>query len=192
MLPHKSRLFKFRCGVVVFDREAAAHSTEVTRDRTGGINHPLISLALRSLRTPCEVSGFQSGVIGVGKCSKNSALKTVADDQHEPIVILTYLVAYNSGDQFFNHKLHVYAVSPRRGEWIDITSDGKLVEDLFWSQLDVDNHPRALPALAPTDLANIANLDRTFRLELEATLRAEGGNWLGAVWPIALSVLVQE
>ena len=36
---------------VVFDREAAALSPDVSRSKSGGINHPLIACALQTLRT---------------------------------------------------------------------------------------------------------------------------------------------
>ena len=36
---------------VVFDREAAALSPDVSRRESGGINHPIIACALQSLRT---------------------------------------------------------------------------------------------------------------------------------------------
>jgi hypothetical protein len=49
-----------------------------------------------------------------------------------------------------------------------------------------------VPALTATDLESIVNVDRMLRLELEATLKDEAGNWIGAVWPIAVSLLVPE
>ena len=121
-----------------------------------------------------------------------SPLWVLAGGQVEPIAILTYLTAYSNGGQFFNHRLRVYALSPRRGHSIDISSDGKLVEDVFWSQLGKDHSSQILPELTPTDLEAIANLDRMLRLECEAALKDEAGNWIGAIWPIAVSVLVPE
>jgi superfamily II DNA or RNA helicase len=180
------------CDWVVFDREAAAMSPEVTKERTGGINHPLIALALRSLRTPSNTAEFHGMAIGIGSYDSKSLLRVLGDAEAEPIAILTYLTAYNNGEQFFNHRLRVYALSPRRGDSIDISSEGELVEDVLWSQLGKDHSSRSVPVLTATDLESIVNVDRMLRLELEATLKDEAGNWIGAVWPIAVSLLVPE
>jgi superfamily II DNA or RNA helicase len=175
---------------VVFDREAAAMSPEVTKERTGGINHPLIALALRSLRTPADTTAFPGITIGAGRYRRGSGLEVLVENDGEPVALLTYLVAFSNGGHFFNHRLRVYAVSPSRGKWIDISSDGKLVEDILWSQLDSDESISAMPEMKEADLQNIVNLDRTFRLELEASLKDEDGNWIGAAWPIAMTLLV--
>jgi len=177
---------------LVFDREAAASSDEVSRERTGGINHPLIALALQTLRTPSETTAYPSLAIGLGTYARTSALHALAEHDSEPIALLTYLVAYSNGGQFSNYRLRVYAVSAKHGQEIDISSDGKLVEDIFWSQLERDHSACALPEIKQTDLENIASLDRRLRLEIEASLKDETGNWLGAVWPIAVSILVSE
>jgi hypothetical protein len=177
---------------LVFDREAAAMSPEVTRDRTGGINHPMIALALQSLRTPSGTAGFPSLAIGLGSYARTSALRVLAEHEGGPVVVVTYLVADVGGEHFFNHRLRVYAVSPKGGQELDISSDGNLVEDIFWSQLERDHSARSLPELSEAELQNIATLDRRFRSEIEASLRDEAGNWLGAFWPIAISLLVPE
>ncbi len=177
---------------VVFDREAAATSPEVTKERTGGINHPLIALALRTLRTPADTGGFYDVAIGIGSYDSESALQVLTESRGEAVAILTYVSAYNNGGQFFNHRLRVYALSPSQGDSLDISSDGKLVEGIFWSQLKKDHSSRVPPELKPADLENIANQDRMLRLALEAELKDETGNWIGAVWPIAISLLVPE
>ena len=177
---------------LVFDREAAAMSPQVTRERTGGINHPMIALALQSLRTPSDMPGFASLAIGLGSYTRTSALQALAEHDGEPVTLLTYLVAYISGDHFFNHRLRVYAVSPKRGHEIDISAEGNLVEEIFWSQLERDHSARVVPELSEAELQNTASLDRRFRSEIEASLRDEAGNWLGAVWPLAVTLLVSE
>jgi superfamily II DNA or RNA helicase len=177
---------------VVFDREAAAVSPEVTRERTGGINHRLIALALRSLRTPEETVDFRSLVIGAGSYSRTSPLDALGGDNAMPIVVLSYLVAYSSGEQFANHRLRVYAVSPRSGQWLEISSEGKLVEEIFWRQLEHSQSVDALPVMNKPELDNIVALDQRFQLELEAAVRDEAGNWVGAVWPLAVSLLVPD
>lgn len=83
-------------------------------------------------------------------------------------------------------------VPGRRGQWIDISSDGKLVEDIFWCQLGTDETTDDTPRISEADLQTIVRLDQTFRMELEASLKDEAGNWLGAVWPIAVSLLLAE
>lgn len=177
---------------LVFDREAAAMSPQVTKERTGGINHPIIALALQSLRTPSDAPGFASLAVGLGSYTRMSALQALAEHDGDPVALLTYVVAYISGDHFFNHRLRVYAVSPKRGNEIDISSDGNLVEDIFWSQLERDHSARVVPELSEAELQNIASLDRRFRSDIEASLRDEAGNWLGAVWPLAVTLLVSE
>jgi hypothetical protein len=174
---------------VVFDREAAAASPEVTRERTGGINHPLIALALRTLRTPSDIADFYSLAIGIGSYDPTSELGILSDGGAEPIALLAYLVAFNHGNQFFNHRLHVLAMSPTRDEFIDISREGKLVEHIFWSQLEKDHSSRKCPQLEPAALENIKRRDQLFRLELEAGVKDEAGNWIGAVWPISVSLL---
>ena len=174
---------------VVFDREAAAGSPEVTRERTGGINHPLISLALRTLKTPSNTVDFFNLAIGIGSYDRMSELGIFGP---EPIAMLTYLVAFNNGGQFFNHRLSVFAISTTRDEYIDISPEGKLVEDIFWSQLEKDHGSRICPQLAPTTLKNIEKRDRLLRLDLEASVKDEAGNWIGAIWPIGISLLIPE
>jgi superfamily II DNA or RNA helicase len=175
---------------VVFDREAAAASPEVTRERTGGINHPLIALALRTLRTPSGTADVYNLAIGIGSYDRTSELGILTDGRVEPIAILTYLVAFNNGNQYFNHRMYNFAMSPTSGEYIDISPEGKLVEDIFWSQLEKDHSSRICPQLAPTALQNIEKRDRMFRLELEASIKDESGNWIGAIWPIGISLLM--
>ena len=177
---------------MVFDREAAATSPEVTKKRTGGINHPLIALALRTLRTPADTRALYDVGIGIGSYDSETGLQVLTEGRVEPVAILAYLTAYNNGGQFFNHRLRVYALSPSQGHPIDISSDGKLVEGIFWSQLGKDHSSRKLPELKSADLENIANQDRILRLALEAELKDETGNWIGAVWPIAISLLLAE
>jgi superfamily II DNA or RNA helicase len=177
---------------VVFDREAAALSSEVTGERTGGINHPLIALALGTLRTPDDAGAFHTVAIGIGTYDSKSPLQTFAEGQGEPIAILTYLTAYSSGGHFFNHRLRVYAFSPGKADPIDISSDGELVEGIFWSQLAKDHSSRMLPELKPIYRESIGNQDRLLRLALEAEVKDETGNWIGAVWPLAVSLLVPE
>jgi superfamily II DNA or RNA helicase len=178
---------------VVFDREAAAGSAEVTKERTGGINHPLIALALRTLRTPSDTADFDNLAIGIGSYDPTSELGILAgNSRRESIAILTYLVAFNHGGQFFNHRLFVFAFSPTRDEYIEISQEGRLIEDIFWSQLEKDHSSRICPELAPTALENIEKRDRMLRLDLEASVKDDSGNWIGAIWPIGISLLMPE
>ena len=105
---------------------------------------------------------------------------------------MTYVVAFDNGGPFFNHRLHIFAIAPMHDKWIDISSDGKLVEDIFWSELEKDQSSRVGPQLAPTALDNIEKRDRMLRLNLEASVKDESGNWIGAIWPIGISVLMPE
>jgi hypothetical protein len=177
---------------VVFDREAAAGSSEVTKDRTGGINHPLIALALRTFRTPSVSTDFYNLAIGIGTYDHTSELAMLTDGNPEPIALLTYLIAFSSGNQFFNHQLRGFAMSPSRDEQIDISSEGKLVEDIFWSQLKKDHGARTCPEFTQAALENIKKRDQMYRMELEASVKDESGNWIGAIWPIGLSLLIPE
>jgi hypothetical protein len=177
---------------IVFDREAAAKSSQVNRERTGGINHPLIALALRTLRTPTDAGAFHSLAIGMGTYDLKSPLRVFADGKVEPIVIFTYLTAYSNGGHFFNHRLRVYAFSPGQGDSLDISSEGELVQNIFWSQLGKDHSSRTLSDLTPIYRENVGAQDRMLRLALEAELKDEAGNWVGAIWPIAISLLLPE
>jgi hypothetical protein len=121
-----------------------------------------------------------------------SELGMFSDCERKPVAILTYLVAFNNGDQFFNHRLRVFAISPKRDEYIDISSEGKRVEDVFWSQPEKDHSSRTCPQLAPAAVKNIERHDRRLRLDLEASVKDEAANWIGAIWPIGISLLMPE
>jgi hypothetical protein len=43
--------------------------------------------------------------------------------------------------------------------------------------------------LTPTALKNIETRNRMLRLDLEASVRDESGNWIGAIWPTGISLL---
>ena len=180
---------------VVFDREAAAKSHEVTRDRTGGINHPLIGLALASLKTPlktpAESDEFHHLTIGVGTYDRES-LQVLAGGKVEPVIVLTYLTAYLDGEHFFNQRLRVFTVSASQPTPSDITNDGQLVEEIYWSQLENDHSSLAIPSLASDFVERIATEDRSLRKQLETELRNESGDWIGAVWPLAVTILLQK
>jgi hypothetical protein len=49
-----------------------------------------------------------------------------------------------------------------------------------------------VPELKPTYRDSIGNQDRVLRLALEAEVKDETGNWIGAVWPIAISLLLPQ
>ena len=45
---------------VIFDRAAATHAPEVKRTNSGGIDHPVVDVALRSLRTPKDLATYDA------------------------------------------------------------------------------------------------------------------------------------
>ena len=172
---------------VVFDREAAARSAEITRNRTGGINHPLINLALASLRTPTDAQDFHRLALGVRSYNREY-LELLGAGESEPVLLLVYMTAYLSGQQFFNHRLRAFGISPSQNKPSDITSEGQLLEDLFWTPLD-DTPPKT-PNLPGGFLELVADQDKLLRTQLEAEVRDEQGNWQGAVWPLAVTILM--
>ncbi len=172
---------------VVFDREAAAKSSEVTRNRTGGINHPLISLALASLRTPANAEDFPRLTLGIRTYNRDY-VQLLGAGKSEPLLLLTYMTAYLSGQQFFNHRLRVFALSPSQLSAADISSDGKVIEEIFWAPLEEKRLER--PNLPKEFLQQVTAQDKLLRTQLEAEVRDEQGHWQGAVWPLAVTILM--
>lgn len=176
---------------LIFNREAAAMSSEVSREQTGGINHPLIALALGTLRTPSKAEEMHRLAIGMGSYDKET-LQCLTNGHVEPVVMLTYLMAYINGEHFFDHRLRVFTVSPSNLVPVDQSSDGSLLEDIFWSHLDKDVAAKSQLGLSDDFLAHIASQDVRLRKNLETEVKDDAGNWQGAVWPLALTILMPE
>jgi hypothetical protein len=49
-----------------------------------------------------------------------------------------------------------------------------------------------MPATDADRVENIETRDRMLRLDLETSVRDESGNWIGAIWPIGISLLIPE
>ena len=96
---------------VVFDREAAALSPDVSRGESGGINHPIIALALQTLRTAQNIEDMPRLALGLGTYEKEY-LAYFSNGADEPVVLLSYLVAHLRDEHFFNHELRLFALSP--------------------------------------------------------------------------------
>ena len=97
------------------------------------------------------------------------------------------------GNYYFDHELHLFAVSAsnltveRLGR-----EDGELVEQIVWNNLRYEGPRLACPKLDPALTARLVEEDVRIREDLGENLREENGRWLGAVWPVAATVLVPQ
>lgn len=175
---------------VVFDREAAARSPSVSRDNSGGINHPIIAEALRSLRTVENLESMQRLVFGVGTWDKDYHVY-FSYRAEEPVVLLSYLTAYLRDEHFFDHELGLFTLSPSKPLRVPIEKD--LIEEIIWSNIRKDEEiPSNLidGLLSQTEfLEKVSSQDVRIRKELCNEVKDEQGNWCGAVWPLGITIL---
>ena len=177
---------------LVFDREAATRATMVARENSGGIDHPIVGIALQSLRTPKALEGIRSLVVGMGVFDREY-LEYFSEGTEDPVIILSYVSARLIGNYYFDHELHLFAVSAsnltveRLGR-----EDGELVEQIVWNNLRYEGPRLACPKLDPALTARLVEEDVRIREDLGESVRDENGRWLGAVWPVAATVLVPQ
>ena len=176
---------------VVFDREAAALSPDVSRRESGGINHPIIACALQSLRTAENIEDMPNLVLGIGTYDKEY-LAYFSDGADEPVVLLSYLVAHLRDEHFFNHELRLFALSPSnpKREKLERDQDRELVEDIIWTNLRKDGTKFPHLDLDQSFLKEVSSQDMHIREELGSEVRDEEGRWRGAVWPLAATILL--
>lgn len=172
---------------VVFDREAAALSPKVRRNKSGGIDHPIIACALRTLRTVENVEDLPNLLLGIGTYDKEY-LTYFSDGANEPVVLLSYLVAYLRDEQFFKHELRLFAFSPSNLNLEEL--DGEVVEDIIWTNLRKDGTKFPHLDLDQSFLKEVSSQDVRIREELGSEVRDEEGRWHGAVWPLAATILL--
>ena len=177
---------------LVFDREAATRAPSVTRENSGGIDHPIVGVALQSIRTPKELEGMKSLAVGMGVFERDY-LEYFSDGAEEPVIILSYVSARLVGDYYFDHELHLFAVSASNPTAEKLgRKDGELVEQIVWNNLRHERPRLACPKLSPALTARLVENDTRIREELSEDVREEGGRWVGAVWPVAATVLVPQ
>ena len=177
---------------VVFDREAATRAPCVSRENSGGIDHPIVAIALQFIRTPEVVDGIKSLALGVGVFDREY-LELFSDGRDEPVVILSYVSARLIGDYYFDHELHLFAVSESNPTVEKLgREDGELVERIVWGNLRYQGPRLACPELGANFTARLAQEDNRIREELGECMREEGGRWVGAVWPIAATILIPD
>jgi len=176
---------------VVFDREAAALAQSVEKANSGGIDHEITAIALQNLRTPPNLDRMRSLAIGVGRFDREY-LELLSGGGEGPVVILSYVSARLIGAHYFNHALRMYAVSPLGCLELDRDKDAELIEEIIWSNLRTEHPTSALPQLEPDFERSLIEEDGRIREELTDNVRNDDGDWLGAVWPIAATVLVSR
>ena len=175
---------------VVFNREAAALSPEVSRGESGGINHPIIALALQTLRTAQNIEDIPRLALGLGTYDKEY-LAYFSNGADEPVVLLSYLVAHLRDEHFFNHELRLFTLSPSNPKPEELGSrDGDLVEHIIWTNLGKDNTEFPGLNLNQGFLEGVSSQDARLREELGSEVRDEEGRWRGAVWPLAVTILL--
>ena len=171
---------------VVFDREAAALSPDVSRSKSGGINHPLIACALQTLRTAENIEDMPNLVLGIGTYDKEE--RAYFSDDAEPVVLLSYLVGHLKDEHFFNHELRLFALSPSNPKPEEL--DGELVEDIIWTNLRKGGTKFPHIDLDQSFLKEVSSQDVHIREKLGSEVRDEEGRWRGAVWPLAATILL--
>lgn len=177
---------------VVFDREAATLAPSVERGNSGGIDHPIVSIALQSMRTPKAIQDMMSLTVGVGVFDRDY-LEYFSDGTAEPVIILSYVTARLIGNHYFDHELQLFAVSASNplAEKLG-RNEGELVEQIIWNNVRSEGSRLACPELDPTLIAHLVENDRHIRQELVDNVHDEDGRWIGAVWPVAATVLVPK
>ena len=106
-----------------------------------------------------------------------------------PVVVLAYVTATLSGSHYFDHEFLMYVVPPSgHPERLD-RREGPLVEEIIWNNLR-STTSLSPPRLDPALVSNAVKQDARIREELGAEARDEDGRWVGAVWPIAATVLL--
>ena len=177
---------------MVFDRDAATRAPSVARENSGGIDHPIVAIALQSIRTPEVVDRIESLAVGVGVFEREY-LELFSDGREEPVVILSYVSARLVGDYYFDHELHLFAVSASNPTVERLgREDRELVERIVWDNLRYEGQRLACPELGTALAARLVEEDARIREELGENLREEAGRWVGAVWPVAATVLIAE
>ncbi len=177
---------------VIFDREAATRASSVKRDQSGGIDHPMVSLALQSIRTPKDIESMSSLAIGIGVFDQ-SYLNIFSAGATEPVIILSYVSARLVGDYYFDHEIHLFVVS-ESNQMVEKLGqeDGELVEEIIWNNVRRQGKKLVCPKLSSELIERLVEEDIRIRHEMMDNVRDENGRWIGAVWPIAATVLVPE
>ena len=177
---------------MVFDREAATLAATAARVNSGGIDHPLVAVALRFIRTPEVVERMNSLTVGIGVFAREY-LELFSDGKEEPVVILSYVSARLVGDYYFGHELHLFAVSESNSTVERLRrEDGELVERIVWDNLRYKGPRLVCPELSAALTTRLVEEDTRIREELGEDLRNESGRWVGALWPVAATVLIPQ
>jgi len=179
-------------GWLVFDREAASRAPSVPRKKSGGIDHPIVAIALQSIRTPEAVDCIESLEVGVGSFDRED-IELLSGVQDEPVAILSYVTARLSGGYYFDHNLQFFALSPSSQNTERIgREDGELIERIIWNNLRKEGMELTCPKLSAEFCVRLSEEDSRIRQELSEEFHNESGRWIGAVWPIAATVLTPE
>ena len=109
----------------------------------------------------------------------------------EPVVILSYVSARLIGDYYFDHELHLFAVSASTPTVEKLgREDGELVEQIIWNNVGYQGLRPACPALDPALTARLVQDHARISEELSDDVCDEDGRWTGALRPLAATVLV--
>ena len=175
---------------LVFNREAATRAPSVARDNSGGIDHPIVGVALQGIRTPRFLEGMRSLAVGLGAFDRDY-LEYFSGGTEEPVIMLSYVSARLIGEYYFDHELHLFAVSASNSTAEKLgREDAELVERIVWDNLRYEGSRLACPELSRGLTARLVEEDGRIRTELAEDMREESGRWIGAVWPLAATILV--
>ena len=177
---------------LVFDREAASISPKVSIEKSGGIDHQMVSLALRVIRTSSSIDNLKSLVLGIGQVDKGW-LEYFGDGDEGPVVMLSYLTARLEGEHYFDHELHLYAVSENNPNIERLgRKEGDLVEQIIWENLKSPNKSLIVPTLSKKFIARLLKQDYKIQQDLDIMMKGNDDLWIGAVWPVAATILVSS
>jgi superfamily II DNA or RNA helicase len=178
--------------LLVFDRGAAAYRG-LPRNRTGGINHPLIARGIHSLRIPAEATGYGGLTLGVGAAPAEVWANWGINDDFA--VLLTYLIGQLDADceHVASRRLIYVLASPRCGlrRLVGSKDDRAAIQQVLWDNL-AQGDGQLGRVLAPQELEVVRTLEEQARIELLPQTVDDAGRPTGAVWPIAATVLFPE
>jgi superfamily II DNA or RNA helicase len=175
--------------LLVFDRGAAAYRG-LARNRTGGINHPLIARGLHSLRAPAKTAGYEEFVVGLGTVPMDAWAEWGITDGFA--LLLTYLIGQldDAREHLECRRLVYRLASPSDGLRAvgESAEDRSAIQRIFWENL-TPHIPEAGRVLTVQELELLRRLEEQALAELLPQTVSDAGRPIGAVWPIAATVL---
>lgn len=135
---------------------------------------------------------MDSLAVGVGVFDRNY-LEIFSGGTAEPVIILSYVTARFVDNYYFDHQLQLFAIS-ESNQMVEKLGrkDGELVEEIIWNNVRHKGAQLACPKLSSDLVTRLVREDVHIRQKMMDDVRDESGRWVGAVWPIAATVLLPQ